>query len=51
MRDVLFLVLVGAFFALAAAYVRGCARVVGEGVTDAPLAADAERTGEAEVTP
>jgi hypothetical protein len=38
MRDVVFLLLAVGFFALAAAYVRGCAAMVGPDVTEASLA-------------
>jgi hypothetical protein len=44
MRDVVFLLLAVGFFALAAAYVRGCAAMVGPDVTEASPRSDAAGT-------
>ena len=48
MRDVLFLVIVVGFFALATAYVRGCAAVVAQGVSDPSQLTDAGRDDDSE---
>lgn len=49
MRDLVFLALVGGFFALAAAYIRGCAAVVGQGELSGPDAGEPEADIDAEV--
>jgi hypothetical protein len=49
MRDVMFLLLPVGFFVLAAAYVRGCAAVVGPDVADAPHRARVADTDESGV--
>lgn len=40
MADVIFLAITVAFFALAAAYVRGCARIIGPDATPGPELVD-----------
>jgi len=54
MGDVIFLAVVVAFFAIAVAYVRGCARIVGEGdlvrVADVDAGADTGTGADAEAS-